>query len=238
MTNRSTIPLIVLIVIEVAFSSSLVSQTARGGPIQGEYFAKRQYVAKPLPIFAETKGKLPGPIYDENPLYVRMYWRTWELAFRNFYEPKPGSGFVSQFIDAAFNENIYGWLARFFGQPARSGRTMRRIMPNPGKPAKGDFVGWTGIVPILYFIEYAIGLKADALKNRLIWELSSERRCGCERFRFNGHITTLIAQPGSDLPGAVVVTVDSDGPFHLSVRKGGKNWDIRVNGGRNQFALR
>ncbi|MEI8374341.1 MAG: trehalase family glycosidase [Planctomycetota bacterium] len=27
----------------------------------------------------------------------------------------------------------------------------------PGKPAKGDFVGWTGIVPILYFLEFGIG---------------------------------------------------------------------------------
>ncbi len=78
-------------------------------PAQGMYFAKKQYVPKPLPKFAETKGKLPGPIYDENPLYVQMYWKTWELGFRNFYEPKPGSGFVSQFIDAAFNQNIFLW---------------------------------------------------------------------------------------------------------------------------------
>ena len=28
-----------------------------------------------------------------------------------------------------------------------------------GKPAKGDFVGWSGIGPILYLLEYAIGLK-------------------------------------------------------------------------------
>ena len=37
----------------------------------------------------------------------------------------------------------------------------------PGKPAKGDFVGWTGIVPIVYFLEYGIGLRADAPNNRL-----------------------------------------------------------------------
>ena len=44
---------------------------------------------------------------------------------------------------------------------------------SPGKPAKPDFVGWTGIVPILYFIEYAIGLKPDAPNNRLTWVLTS-----------------------------------------------------------------
>ncbi|RLT20047.1 MAG: hypothetical protein DWI29_04470 [Planctomycetota bacterium] len=42
-----------------------------------------------------------------------MYWKTWELAFRNFHEPQPGSGFVSQFIDAAFNENIFLWDSCF-----------------------------------------------------------------------------------------------------------------------------
>ena len=45
----------------------------RAQPAQGMYFAKKQYVPKPLPKFAETKGKLPSPIYDENPLYVQMY---------------------------------------------------------------------------------------------------------------------------------------------------------------------
>jgi hypothetical protein len=50
------------------------------------------------------------PIHGDfaaDPVYVRMYWKAWELAFRNFYEPRPGSGFVSQFIDAAFNQNIF-----------------------------------------------------------------------------------------------------------------------------------
>jgi len=69
---------------------------------RGKYFAKKAYVPRPLPKFAETRGKLPSPIYDEDPDCVAMYWKAWELAFRNFYEPSPGSGFVSAFIDAAF----------------------------------------------------------------------------------------------------------------------------------------
>ena len=43
------------------------------------YFARKEYVPKPLPTFAETKTKLPSPIYDENPLYVEMYWMMWEF---------------------------------------------------------------------------------------------------------------------------------------------------------------
>jgi hypothetical protein len=168
------------------------AEPAQAGPAQGMYFAKKQYVQQLLPKFAETKDKLPGPIYDENPLYVKMYWKAWELAFRNFYEPKP---------------------------------------------AKGDFVGWTGIVPILYFLEYGIGLRADAPNNRLTWVLTSAKRCGCERFRFNGHTATLIAQPPSNPSVPLEVTVESDGQFQLLVERDGKKWDFTVKAGKNRFTL-
>jgi hypothetical protein len=69
--------------------------------------------AKPLPAFAETTVLLPAPIYDENPFYVRMYWKAWELGFHNFYEPEQGSGFVSPFIDAAFNQDVFLWDSCF-----------------------------------------------------------------------------------------------------------------------------
>jgi len=76
---------------------------------QGRYFAKKEYAPRPLPKFADLRDQLPSPIYDEKTEWVRMYWKAWELAFRNFHEPAPGSGFVSQFIDAAFNQNIFQW---------------------------------------------------------------------------------------------------------------------------------
>lgn len=362
-------------------------------------------------MLAETKDRLPAPIYDENLLYVRMYWKTWELAFRNFYEPPPQSGFVSQFIDAAFNQNIFLWdtcfltmfcnyghplvpgigsLDNFYAKQYADGEICREInrttgrdfadwtnpqgrdlfsrwgkysvtyvdreIPRPpprltldalnhpifawaeleslrvtgdrarvklvydplvryyrvpttpadqegfdpaggywrgavwaptntmvirglekygrhrlareiamehlrivgevfegtgtvwenyapeeakpGKPAKPDFVGWTGIVPILYFIEYGIGLKPDAPNNRLTWTLTTEKRCGCERFRFNGHTATLIAEPSGEQPGAAQVTVESDGDFQLSLRRGEKQGDFSVKKGKTTFPLR
>lgn len=36
----------------------------------------------------------------------------------------------------------------------------------PGEPCRKDFVGLTGIGPIAFFIEYAIGIKADAPANK------------------------------------------------------------------------
>jgi hypothetical protein len=78
-------------------------------PAQGRYFAKKAYEPAPLPKFEKMKDKLPSPIFDENPVWIRMYWRSWELAFRNFHDPAANSGYVSQFIDAAFNQNIFQW---------------------------------------------------------------------------------------------------------------------------------
>ncbi|MCY2955099.1 MAG: trehalase family glycosidase [Planctomycetota bacterium] len=109
--------------------------------------------------------------------------------------------------------------------------------PKPGKPAKPDFVGWTGIVPIMYFMEFAIGLRPDAAANRLDWALTSEGRCGCERFRFNGHVVSLVAEPADGQAGSRRVNVESDGDFRLQVEHGGKQTEFAVKKGGNVFVL-
>ena len=93
----------------------------------GRYFSKKRYVVVPLPVYEAARTELPSPIYDYKPVWVEMYWKAWALAFKNFREPSPGSGFVSQFIDAAFNENIFLWDSSFmtmftnFGAPVVPG---------------------------------------------------------------------------------------------------------------------
>lgn len=79
----------------------------------GKYFAKKRYTPAPLPHWQDVRGKLPAPIYDSRPDWIATYWKAWEIAFRNFHEPAPHSGFVSQFIDAAFNANIFLWDSCF-----------------------------------------------------------------------------------------------------------------------------
>ncbi len=540
-------PLLVLL----ASASPPLGAEPSEGP-QGQYFAKKTYEPRPLPKFSETKDKLPAPIYDENPVYVQMYWKTWELGFKNFNEPAPGSGFVSQFIDAAFNQNIFLWdscfmtmfcnyghplvpgigtLDNFYAKQHADGEICREIVratgrdfgpwvnsehkglssrwgdlsgkgfavkyvgrevpepppqltldslnhpllawaelesvrvtgdrsrlrlvyeplvhyyralqkylrqgnglyvtdwatmdnsprnpsiagggagvdisaemvlfanqlaeiaglldkkdetaafrkeaadlsrrinekmwdperkfyfdltvdgkrspvktvaaywtllpgvataeqadalaaelsnpksfgrkhrvptcpadqkgfdpkggywrgavwaptntmvirglerygkhdlarqiaredlqivaevfketgtvwenyapdaAKPGTPAKPDFVGWTGIVPILYFLEYGIGLRPDAPDNRLVWVLASNKRCGCDQFRFNGHTVTLVARPGDPQAGQTRITVESDGPFRLRVLRGGKQSDFNVQAGKKSFVI-
>jgi hypothetical protein len=83
---------------------------------------------------------------------------------------------------------------------------------SPGNPSKNDFVGWSGMAPILYFLEYAIGLKPDAGQNQLTWTIRSQQATGCHHYRFNGHTVSLKAT-GS------VVEVDSDSSFTLCIKK-------------------
>ncbi len=96
--------------IQIALMMLLATSTSGiAAAEQGMYFAKKRYEPGPLPVFATMRDKLPSPIFDEDPDFVKCYWKAWELAFRNFHEPAPASGFVSSFIDAAFNQNIFLW---------------------------------------------------------------------------------------------------------------------------------
>ena len=107
----------------------------------------------------------------------------------------------------------------------------------PGKPAARDFVGWSGIAPILFLLEYAIGLKPDAARNRLVWDLQPEGRTGCDRYRFNGHVTSLVAQPVAGQRGALELSVASDGDFSLEVHCRGKQETFAVEKGAQKFAM-
>lgn len=98
-----------IFVVGVLCSSLAHGQTDR----QGNYFAKKSYQPSPLPGYEAVRDLLPSPVFDENPLLVETYWKAWELASRHFHEPAPGSGYVSQFIDAAFNKNIFLWDTAF-----------------------------------------------------------------------------------------------------------------------------
>lgn len=53
-----------------------------------------------------------------------------------------------------------------------------------GNPAKPDFVGWTGLVPISIFIEYVLGIKADVPNNKIIWHINKTEKHGIVNYPF------------------------------------------------------
>jgi hypothetical protein len=99
----------------------LLNCPAQENATQGIYFSKKRYDPKPLPTFENTRNKLPSPVFEEDKTFVNAYWKAWAIAFRNMYEPAPGSGFVSQFVDAAFSHSIFLWDMSFIIMFARYG---------------------------------------------------------------------------------------------------------------------
>jgi len=132
------------------------------GQEQGKYFAKKQYIKTSLPVFSELKKQLPTPVFDQDSNLVNCYWKAWELACRNFYEPNSENGFVSQYIDAAFNANTFLWdgsfmtmfcnyayplvpgictLDNFYIKQQETGEICREIVRSTGK----DYAPWVNI---------------------------------------------------------------------------------------------
>ena len=101
----------------------------------------------------------------------------------------------------------------------------------PGDPAARDFVGWSGIGPIMYLIEYGVGVRADASANTIIWTIRSPRRVGVERFRFGGKTVSLICE-APDAQGRRSVQVKSDGAFRLRLIHGGATRELDVSQGQ------
>lgn len=79
----------------------------------GTFFSLKNYTHSPLPTYGELKNILPSPIYDKHPEWIETYWKAWKIAFTHFYEPTAQNHFVSQYIDAGFNENVFLWDSSF-----------------------------------------------------------------------------------------------------------------------------
>ena len=76
-------------------------------------FINKPVSDKPLPTFEKSRESLPQPIWDSHESYIDCYWKTWEMAFNNLRKPVDGTGFVSDYIDTAFNGCIFMWDSAF-----------------------------------------------------------------------------------------------------------------------------
>lgn len=66
-----------------------------------------------LPEYEKIKDRLPEPVWNEHESEIKCYYKTWQLAFGNIANPNEESGFVSPFIDTAFNGNLFMWDSSF-----------------------------------------------------------------------------------------------------------------------------
>jgi hypothetical protein len=128
-------PLIfVIFAFVVFFPASVFSQEAEEKsrlPYKNTYVkeplvAENDYrIAKPVHLeprsFEEAKAILPNPIWENHPKEIEMYWRAWEIAIGNIRQVQEGSGFVSPYLDVAYNGNIFMWDLSFMMMFARYG---------------------------------------------------------------------------------------------------------------------
>lgn len=102
------------------------------------YYENNGFVGKEpeiydIPRFEEIKERLPEPIFDGHQDYIDCYYKAWEIAFSNLKNPIEKSGFVSPFIDAAFNGCIFMWDSVFmtlFGRYAHSVFPFQKTLDN------------------------------------------------------------------------------------------------------------
>lgn len=76
---------------------------------RGMYFAKKEYADTLLYSYDEVKEKLPVPVTEAKPQWKESYDYSVKILFKNTHKPKEGSGFVSNFVDAAFNADVFLW---------------------------------------------------------------------------------------------------------------------------------
>lgn len=81
--------------------------------VKSNTFIGSKPVHAEFPSLAEARPELPAPIWEGRDDVIECYWKAWEIAFSNLYNPTERNGFVSPYIDAAFNGCIFMWDSCF-----------------------------------------------------------------------------------------------------------------------------
>lgn len=102
------------------------------------HVAKNTFINQPvqqddLPLYDDIKDKLACPVWDGHEDAINCYYRTWQIAFGNLRKANAEAGFVSNFIDTAFNGYLFMWDSSFivmFGKYASRIFDFQRTLDN------------------------------------------------------------------------------------------------------------
>lgn len=101
--------------------------------VEKNKFLKMETEKSELPNYCAVKDKLPIPIWDGHKSVIDCYYKTWSLAWRNLRKANAKSGFVSNFIDTAFNDYLFMWDSSFivmFGKYASRYFNFQKTLDN------------------------------------------------------------------------------------------------------------
>lgn len=126
-----------ILFVVVATNTSLAQALAKthipNAYVNENVFIKRQPNTLIPPKFSQIKDKLPQPFWPHRPDAIKSYYRAWEMAFANIHAVTNENGFVSPYIDAAFNKHLFMWDACFmtlFGRYGNNAFNFQQTLDN------------------------------------------------------------------------------------------------------------
>lgn len=90
--------------------------------VEQNTFIRMPMADTPLPTFENSKDLLPDPFWQGHDQTIACYWKAWQLAFGNLRRPTPENGYVSNYIDTAFNNGVFMWDSSFILMFGRYGQ--------------------------------------------------------------------------------------------------------------------
>ena len=95
-----------------------------------------------------------------------------------------------------------------------------------GSHSKDKFVGWSGLFPISIMFEYVFGIRPEASKNTIVWDVNRTERHGIERYPFNGETIDLVCETRNNENEKPVITVKSPKPIKVELHWGDGKTEI------------
>jgi glycogen debranching enzyme len=101
--------------------------------VQENAFLRMPREEAALPAYAEAAERLPRPFWHGHEDAIEFYWKAWELAFRNLRRATEANGFVANYIDTMFNNDLFLYDSSFiamFGVYGRRAFDFQRTLDN------------------------------------------------------------------------------------------------------------
>lgn len=147
------------------------------------------------------------------------YWRGGVWPPTNYMILRGLSGIGEDALAHQIGRNHLDNVVAVFEQTGTLWENYAPESPKPGRPAKGDFVGWSGLGPVAVLFEYVFGLRPDAMRNVLEWDLRLVERHGVHRYPFGRDgLVTLEAAARDSVHDRPSISAQSTVPLSLVVR--------------------
>ncbi len=105
----------------LTFPTSYLDFFAEDAVVKENVFLTRVPDRSMPTTFQTARPRLPQPFWDGHEAEIACYWKVWELAFANLRQPTANNGFITPYIDAAYNDCLFLWDSVFILMFARYG---------------------------------------------------------------------------------------------------------------------